>query len=217
MNQELWARVDDYITDVLVPSDAALDGALQRAAAAGLPAINVAPNQGKLLQLLAQIQGAKRILEVGTLGGYSTIWLARALPEDGQLVTLEIDPHHAEVARESIVAAGLADRVDVRVGPALDTLADLEGPFDFSFIDADKEHNADYFMEALRLSQPGSVIVVDNVIRAGAVLDGSGDDPAVQGTRRLNELMAAELRVSVTEVQTVGSKGHDGFALALVR
>lgn len=216
MNQELWTEVDDYITDTLALSDPALEGALTRTTAAGLPAINVAPNQGKLLQLLAQIQGATRILEVGTLGGYSTIWLARALPEGGSLVSLELDPRHAEVARESIAEAGLADKVEVRLGAALDTLAELEGPFDFTFIDADKEHNADYFQAALRLSKPGSVIVVDNVIRRGTVLDADASDLAVQGTRRLNVAMAAEPRVSVTEVQTVGSKGHDGFALALV-
>lgn len=227
MSQELWSTVDAYISEVLVGPDEALEGALRRSSEAGLPAINVAPNQGKLLQrpaatsraggeLLARVQGATRILEVGTLGGYSTIWLARALPPDGRLVTIELEPHHAEVARTNLAEAGLLDRVDVRVGPAAEILADLEGPFDFVFIDADKPSNPEYFQHAVRLSRPGTVVVVDNVVRGGSVADADSDDPAVVGTRRLNALMAAEPRVTATEVQTVGSKGHDGFALAVV-
>jgi len=220
MSREQWAAVDHYICDLLVGPDPALDAALQDSAAAQLPPINVAPNQGKLLHLLVRIHGARSILEVGTLGGYSTIWLARALPAGGRLVTLELEPKHAEVARANLARAGLSEVVEVRVGRAVDSLAalDAEGaaPFDFVFIDADKPSNPDYFTWALKLTHPGSVIVVDNVIRNGAVADASSDDPAIVGTRKLNELMAAEPRVSVTEVQTVGTKGYDGFALALV-
>jgi len=220
VSAELWSDVDRYICDLLVGSDAVLDAALEASREAGLPPINVAPNQGKLLHLLARLQGARSILEVGTLGGYSTIWLGRALPAGGRLVTLELEPRHAEVARASIERAGLADVVTIRVGRAVDSLEALEaegaGPFDLVFIDADKPSNPDYFRWALRLTRPGSVIVVDNVIRNGAVVDPDSTDPAIQGTRRLNELMSSERRVSVTEVQTVGSKGYDGFALALV-
>ncbi|WP_437665550.1 O-methyltransferase [Sorangium sp. So ce1182] len=220
MSQERWSAVDRYITDMLVPSDAALDAALGASAAADLPPINVAPNQGKLLHLLARIQGARSILEIGTLGGYSTIWLARALPAGGRLVTLELDPKHAEVARANIARAGLADVVELRLGRALDTLpalaAEGRGPFDFIFIDADKPSNPDYFAWALKLSRRGSVIVVDNVVRKGAVADPESADPNVQGVHRLNKLLAAEPRVSATAVQTVGSKGYDGFAIALV-
>jgi predicted O-methyltransferase YrrM len=220
MSAELWAEVDRYIVDTLVGSDAVLDAALEASREAGLPPINVAPNQGKLLNLLARVLGARSILEVGTLGGYSTIWLGRALPPGGRLVTLELEPRHAEVARASIERAGLADVVTVRVGRALDSLEALEaegaGPFDLVFVDADKPSNPDYFRWALRLTRPGSVIVVDNVVRNGAVVDADSSDPAIRGTRELNELMASERRVSATEVQTVGSKGYDGFALALV-
>ena len=220
MSAELWAEVDHYISEILVGSDAVLDAALEASRAAGLPPINLAPNQAKLLNLLARIQGARSILEVGTLGGYSTIWLARALPPGGRVVTLEIDARHAEVARANIGQAGLADEVSIRVGRAIDTLEALEaegaGPFDFVFIDADKPSNPDYFRWALRLTRPGSLIVVDNVIRNGAVIDAESSDPAIRGTRELNEVMASERRVSATEVQTVGSKGYDGFALALV-
>ena len=216
----LWATVDRYIAEQLVPADAALDAALEASTAAGLPAIAVAPNQGKLLYLLARLRGARRILELGTLGGYSTIWLARALPEDGRLVTLEADPRHAEVARENIARAGLDTRVAVRVGRALDTLPVLAeegaGPFDFTFIDADKPAMPDYFTWALRLSRPGSLIVCDNVVRDGALADASSTDASVQGVRRLHEMIAAEPRVSATTIQTVGSKGYDGFTLALV-
>ncbi|WP_437960201.1 O-methyltransferase [Sorangium sp. So ce119] len=220
MAQEQWSAVDRYITDLLVPADAALDGALEASAAADLPAINVAPNQGKLLHLLARIQGARAILEIGTLGGYSTIWLARALPADGRLITLESNPKHAEVARANLERAGLADAVELRLGRALDTLpalaAEGRGPFDFIFIDADKPSNPDYFAWALKLSRRGSVIVVDNVVRRGAVVDPESADPNVQGARRLAELLAVEPRVSATAIQTVGSKGYDGFAIALV-
>ena len=220
MDQERWSEVDRYIAGLFVGEDPALDEALADSRAAGLPPINVAPNQGKLLHLLARLRGARRILEVGTLGGYSTIWLARALPPGGSLDTLEIDPRHAEVAERNLARAGLADLVTVHVGRAVDTLARLAaegaGPFDLVFVDADKQSNAEYFDFAVRLSRPGSLVVVDNVVRQGAVVDPATDDPAVAGTRRLNEAMAADRRVSVTEIQTVGSKGYDGFALALV-
>jgi predicted O-methyltransferase YrrM len=220
MTQEQWTAVDSYLRDLLVPPDPALDSALQASAAAGLPAIHVSPNQGKLLHLLARLQGARTILEVGTLGGYSTIWLARALPAGGSLVTLEVDPNHAEVARANLARAGLAGVVDLRLGPALDTLPRLaaEGrrPFDLIFIDADKPGYPDYFAWALRLSRTGSLIVADNVVRKGAVADPASEAPAVRGVRRFLELLAAEPRVSATVIQTVGSKGYDGFALALV-
>ncbi|MGH7642914.1 MAG: O-methyltransferase [Candidatus Dormibacteria bacterium] len=220
MDTELWIAVDKYISDLLISPDPALDQALSDSLKAGLPAISVAPNQGKFLHLLARIQGANRILEVGTLGGYSTIWLARALPPQGRLTTLELEPKHADVARVNLQRAGLAEQVEIRVGPAAGSLAELveegAGPFDLVFIDADKSNNSVYFEWALRLTRPGSLIVVDNVVRSGAILDAHDPDPAVQGTRRLTELMAAEQRVTATEVQTVGSKGYDGFALALV-
>jgi predicted O-methyltransferase YrrM len=220
MSQEQWTAVDRYITDLLVPPDAALEAALAASTAAGLPPINVAPNQGKLLHLLARSHGARRILEIGTLGGYSTIWLARALPPGGRLLTLESDPKHAEVARANLARAGLAGTVEVRLGRAIDALpriaAEPGGPFDLIFIDADKPSTADYFAWALKLSRPGTVIIVDNVVRKGAVADPASTDETVQGIRRFNTALAAEKRVSATELQTVGSKGHDGFALALV-
>lgn len=220
MTKERWAEVDRYFADLLVPPDSALDAALEASDAAGLPRHNVSPNQGKFLSLLAQIQGARTILEIGTLGGYSTIWLARALPADGRLITLEADPKHAEVARANIARAGLADVVELQLGVALDTLPKLadEGydPFDLIFIDADKPSNPDYFAWALTLSRRGSLIIIDNVVRNGAVLDAASDDPNVRGVRRFNELLAAEPRVSATAIQTVGSKGYDGFAIALV-
>jgi predicted O-methyltransferase YrrM len=220
MTQQQWTAVDRYITDLLVPPDLALEEALQSSAAAGLPPYNVSPNQGKLLLLLALLQGARTILEIGTLGGYSTIWLARALPADGRLVTLEADPKHAEVARANIAHAGQTAFVDLRLGRALDTLPQLAaegcGPFDLIFIDADKPSNPDYFTWALKLSRRGSLIIVDNVVRNGAVIDATSTDSSVQGVRRLNELLAAEPRVSATALQTVGSKGYDGFAIALV-
>jgi predicted O-methyltransferase YrrM len=219
VTEEQWTAVDRYITDQLVPSDAALDAALAASAANGLPPINVAPNQGKLLQVLARAVGARRILEVGTLGGYSTIFLARALAPGGKLVTLEYEPKHADVARANIERAGLSHLVDIRLGKAIETLprlaAEGAGPFDFVFIDADKPGNEDYFAWAVKLTRVGGLIIVDNVVRKGAVLDAAGDANA-QGARRLFEAMANEPRVSSTAVQTVGSKGYDGFAIAVV-
>ena len=220
MTQEQWTEVDRYFIDLLLPPDPALDAALQTSAAAGLPPHNVSPNQGKLLLLLAQIQGARTILEIGTLGGYSTIWLARALPRDGRLITLEANPKHAEVARTNIAHAGLSDLVDLRLGLALSTLPQIatEGnsPFDLIFIDADKPNNPDYLIWALKLSRRGSLIIADNVVRNGAVVDATSSDPNVQGVRRFNELLASEPRLSATAIQTVGSKGYDGFAIAIV-
>ncbi|MGC2160943.1 MAG: O-methyltransferase [Silvibacterium sp.] len=218
--QKTWTAVDDYINRMLVPSDPVLDAALQASAAAGLPEIAVTPSQGKLLHLLALSQSARNILEIGTLGAYSTIWLARALPAEGRLITLEFSPKHAEVALANIARAGLSDKVELRQGPALETLPELaaEGiePFDLIFIDADKQNNAGYFEWALKLSHPGSLIFVDNVIRDGAVADPATTDPMVQGVQRLNDMLARETRVIATTVQTVGSKGYDGFTLALV-
>jgi len=220
MNENQWTAVDEYITGLFLQPDPALDAALDASVAAGLPAINVSPNQGKLLQLLARMLRARTILEVGTLGGYSTIWLARALPADGRLVTLESDPKHAEIARANIARAGLSGIVDLRVGLAIETLPKLAnegiGPFDLIFIDADKVSTADYFAWALRLSRRGSLIIVDNVVRKGAVVDAASEDAKVQGIRRFNDVLAAEPRVSATVIQTVGVKGYDGFALALV-
>lgn len=220
MTQELWTEVDRYITDLLVPSDPVLDAVLQASDAAGFQPHNVSPSQGKLLMLLALIHQARNILEIGTLGGYSTIWLARALPADGRLITLESNPQHAEVARENIKRAGLAHLVDVRAGRAIDTLPQLatEGynPFDLIFIDADKPSNPEYLAWSLKLSRRGSLIIADNVVRNGTVIEANSDDPNVQGVRRFNELLAAESRVSATAIQTVGSKGYDGFAIAVV-
>ncbi len=221
MTQETWNAVDDYLNDTLVLPDAVLEAALQASLAAGLPNINVSPAQGKFLHLLARVQGARNILEIGTLGGYSAIWLARALPPGGgRLVTLEVDAKHAEVARANLARAGLANVTQVRLGRAIDTLPELEhesaGPFDLVFIDADKPSNPEYFAWALKLSRRGTVIVVDNVVRGGAVADAASSDAAVLGVRRLNQMMAAEPRISATAIQTVGSKGYDGFALALV-
>jgi len=220
MPQDQWTAVDRYLVSALLPPDPVLDEALRANAAAGLPAIDVAPNQGKMLHLVAQIQGARSILEIGTLGGYSTIWLARALPPGGRVITLEADAKHAEVARANLARAGVSGLVEIRVGKALETLPLLEkegrGPFDLFFIDADKESNADYVAWAIRLARPGSVIVVDNVVRSGNVLDASSEDPRIHGTRRLFELLAREPRLSATAIQTVGSKGHDGFVLARV-
>ncbi|MGE5658497.1 MAG: O-methyltransferase [Actinomycetota bacterium] len=215
-----WTAVDDYITDLLIPSDSALDATIQSTIDANLPKINVAPNQGKLLHILAQIQGARRILELGTLAGYSTIWLARSLPADGKLITLEANPKHAEVARENIDRAGLSEIVEIRVGAALDTLPQLanegQAPFDLVFIDADKANIPDYFQWALKLTRRGSVIIVDNVIRKGAVIEVDSTDENVQGVRKFNTLLATESRVKATTIQTVGSKGYDGLAIALV-
>lgn len=221
MSREAWSAFDAYLDETLVRPDLVLEEALRASEAAGLPAISVSPAQGKFLNLLARSVGARAILEIGTLGGYSAIWLARALPQDGaRLVTLELEEKHAALARANLARAGLAAVAQVRVGRALDTLPQLEregaGPFDFVFIDADKPSIPEYFDWALRLARRGTVIVVDNVVRGGAVADAASTDAAVLGVRRLNERMAAEPRVSATVLQTVGSKGHDGFALALV-
>jgi predicted O-methyltransferase YrrM len=220
MTQELWTTVDHYIADQLAPADAALKTALERSAAAGLPPINVSPNQGKLLHIFARLVGARAILEIGTLGGYSSIWLARALAPGGRLITLEADARHAELARTNIAGAGLAGVVDVRVGNALDTLPKLaaEGaaPFDLAFIDADKANTPSYFTWALKLARVGALIIVDNVVRKGAVADATTTDADVQGMRRFYEMAAAESRVTATAIQTVGSKGYDGFSVALV-
>jgi predicted O-methyltransferase YrrM len=220
VSQELWTAVDRYFGDLLVPADAALEAALEASTAAGLPAIQVTPSQGKLLHLLARLVGAREILEIGTLGGYSTIWLARALPAGGRVVTLEAEPKHAEVARANLARAGVADVVDLRLGRALDTLPQLAAerrtPFDLVFIDADKPSIPEYFDWALRLARPGTAIVVDNVVRDGKVADADSDDDSVRGVRRFAEQLAREPRVSATVVQTVGAKGYDGFALAVV-
>ncbi len=220
MMQEQWSAVDEYVAGLLAPHDSALDAALSASEAAGLPAIQVSPPQGKLLNLLARSVGAKAILEFGTLAGYSTIWLGRALPEGGRLITLEADPRYAEVARKNIARAGLGDVVDLRVGPALDILPELHaegtGPFDLTFIDADKENSPAYFSWALEHSRSGSLIVADNVVREGTLAEADSDDPKVQAQRRLHEMIAAEPRVSATTIQTVGGKGYDGFTLALV-
>lgn len=220
MSQERWSAVDHYISDLLIGMDSALDAALEASAAAGLPAISVSPPQGKLLQLLALSHGARTILEIGTLGGYSTIWLARALPAGGRLVTLEYEPRHAEVARANFAKAGVADQIELRVGAALETLprlaAENRGPFDFIFIDADKENYPAYWEWALKLSRPGTLIIADNVVRKGEVVDPDCPDARVQAVRRLHELIAAERRVSATTIQTVGGKGYDGFTLAVV-
>jgi len=221
MTDEVWTTVERYITDTLVRPDAALDAALAASDAAGLPAINVSPNQGKLLQMLALMLGAKRILEIGTLGGYSTIWMARALPPGGRLVTLETDRKHADLARRNIDAAGVGALVDIELGPALDTLPKLAArsrePFDLIFIDADKTSTVPYFEWALKLSRAGSLIVVDNVVRKGAVTDPQSSDKDVQGMRRFYDRLVNEPRVTATAIQTVGTKGYDGFAIALVK
>lgn len=220
MPEEQWTAVDKYINDCLALSDPALDAALAANVAADLPLIDVSPSQGKFLQLLAQLQGARRILEIGTLGGYSTICLARALPEGGRLVTLEVNAKHAEVARANIARAGFAEVVEIRVGPALETLARMQEeaaePFDMIFIDADKPNTPAYLGWALKLSRRGSLIVCDNVVRDGAVADADSTDPGAQGARPLFEMLGAEPRLSATVLQTVGSKGYDGFAMALV-
>jgi len=220
MAEDLWCAVDDYIAQTLVKTDGVLDTALAKSQAAGLPAINVSPSHGRLLHILARLVNARTILEIGTLGGYSTIWMARALPPGGRLISLESDPKHVEVARANITRAGLDHAVDIRLGVALETLttiaAEKIGPFDFIFVDADKVSTPEYFKWALKLSRVGSLIVVDNVVRKGEVANARTNDPAVQGMRRFIELAAAEPRVTATALQTVGCKGYDGISLALV-
>ncbi len=220
MSEPTWESVDAYLVERLSATDDVLDAVLAASDAAGLPAIAVSTLQGKFLHLLTRAVRASSVLEVGTLGGYSTVWFARALPPGGRVVTLELDPHHAQVARANAAAAGVADLVEVRVGPALESLAQLAadkaGPFDVVFVDADKENNAEYVRLALELSRPGTVVVVDNVVRGGEVIDAGSPDPRIQGTRALFDYLAAEPRLDSTALQTVGAKGHDGFALALV-
>ncbi|WP_026003194.1 O-methyltransferase [Rhodococcus sp. R1101] len=213
-----WSATDNYLTDVLIGDDPALSSALDANAAAGLPPIDVSAPQGKFLHLLARMRGARRVLEIGTLGGYSTIWLAGAVGASGRVITLEYEPKHAEVARANLDRAGVGDRVEIRVGPALDSLPGLvgEGPFDLVFVDADKENNSNYVRAALRLSRPGTVIVVDNVVRAGGITDPDSDDERVRASREVLELLAREPRLDATALQTVGTKGWDGFALAVV-
>jgi predicted O-methyltransferase YrrM len=220
MTEALWTAVDHYIDGMLVPADAALDAAIEASNAAGLPPISVTPSQGKLLHILARTLGARNILEIGTLGGYSTIWLARALPKGGRLITIESDPRHAKIASANILHAGVESLVDLRVGLALEILPQIAagggGAFDLTFIDADKQNIPAYFAFALKLSRRGSLIIVDNVVRDGRVIDAASSDPDILGIRRFNEMLAAEPRVSATAIQTVGAKGHDGFAIALV-
>jgi predicted O-methyltransferase YrrM len=220
MNQEQWNAVDQYISDVLVGHDDALEAALADTATSGLPAINVAPNQGKMLMLFALMVGAKNILEIGTLAGYSAIWMARGIAPGGRLVTLEADAKHADVARANIARAGLSDRVEVKLGKAIETLpalhAEKAGPYDLVFIDADKASIPDYFRWSLKMARRGSLIVVDNVVRGGAVVEADSRDASVNGVRAFNDLVAAEPRVTATAIQTVGIKGYDGFAMALV-
>lgn len=218
MDRSTWTEVDGLVEELLLPDDAVLEAALEDAEAAGLPSIQVSAAQGAFLFVLARATGARRVLEIGTLGGFSTIWLARALPPDGHLITLELVPAHAEVARSNLERAGVADLVEIRVGPALDTLPTLrdEAPFDLVFIDADKPAYPKYLEWAIELSRPGTLIVTDNVVRGGAVLDGSSDEANVAGTRRFLERLGADLRVAATVLQTVGRKGYDGFALGVV-
>ena len=220
MSKEVWASVDEYVSGLLIPPDAALDGALERSKAAGLPEIQVSGAAGKFLYLLARLQRAERILEIGTLGGYSTIWLARALPANGRLITLEFEPKHAEVASGNLAAAGLDKIVEIRVGKAADALQQLARektqPFDLIFIDADKPGYPEYLRLVLPLSRPGTLLIADNVVRDGAVADPESAKPDVQGIRHFNEMLAQEPRVSATIIQTVGNKGYDGFALAIV-
>lgn len=220
MSQNQWTAVDRYITDLFIPHDPALEAIVRSSAAAGLPPIHVSPPQGKFLMMLALLRGARRILEIGTLGGYSTVWLARALPRGGRLVTLEIDPEHAEVARANLARAGVEKVVEVRLGPAEKTLPRMhaagEGPFDLIFIDADKESYPEYLDWAVKLSRPGTLIVADNVVRNGRVVDKNSADPDVKGVRKFNDALSLNPQVVAVELQTVGSKGYDGFAMALV-
>jgi predicted O-methyltransferase YrrM len=218
MSQEIYSAVDQFVSETVVEEDAALRGAVEAAEAAGLPPIQVSPPQGKLLQLLVRLVGAKRILEFGTLGGYSAILMARALPDDGRLITLEAKPEYAEVARRSIERAGVGERVEVQVGPALEALPSLEGegPFDFVFIDADKINTPNYFAWALDHVRPGGLIIADNVVRDGTLADATAADEATRAQRQLHEMLAGEERVEATTIQTVGVKGYDGFLIALV-
>jgi predicted O-methyltransferase YrrM len=220
LTQDIWTSVDSYIVDMLLPADDVLDAAVRAADEAGLPSIQVSPPQGKFLHLLAKVQRARRILEIGTLGGYSTIWLARALPADGTLITMEIDRRHAEVAKSNVERAGLSAKVSVLNGDAHDLLASLEKEtgeaFDMTFIDADKASIPFYFESAMRMSRSGSLILIDNVVREGAVIDAASEDASVRGVRELNEMIARDARVSATVLQTVGVKGYDGLAIALV-
>jgi predicted O-methyltransferase YrrM len=220
MSDAPWMEVDGYITELLVRPDSALNAAMEASVAADLPAIAVTPPQGKLLQILARGQGARNVLEIGTLGGYSTIWLARGLAPGGRITTLEINPRHAEIATANVARAGFADVVQLRLGPALETLARIAeeggGPFDLIFIDADKASTPEYFDRAVKLSRPGTLILVDNVVRNGGLADGASDDASIRGVRRLHEQVSADSRVSATTVQTVGSKGYDGFLIAVV-
>jgi predicted O-methyltransferase YrrM len=225
MNQDLWTSVENYLVSTLIHPDEAVNEAVVANASAGLPAIDVAPNEGKLLHLIARIQGATRILEVGTLGGYSTIWLARALPPTGRLITLELDPTHAAVAAKNIQRAGLSSLVDIKVGPAAESLATLHAdllakkiePFDLIFLDADKPNNPVYLEWAIKLSRPGTIIIGDNVIRDGEILDPKSTNPSVSGTRTFLEHLGSHPRLEATALQTVGSKGYDGFAIAIVK
>ena len=220
MSQELWTAVDDYINSIVMSPDAALEAASAAAAAAQLPPISVTPAHGKLLHLMARVQGARQILEIGTLAGYSTIWLARAVPPGGRVITLEAKAMHADIARANIERAGLTERVDIRLGAALETLprlaAEKQGPFDFTFIDADRTNLTEYFDWAVKLSRSGSVIIVDNVVRKGGVIDASSEDANIKGVRRFAERLQSDSRVTATMVQTVSAKGYDGFAMALV-
>ncbi len=217
--QKVWTEVDRYF-DRLISPDTALDAAVAANRKADLPAIDVTPLQGKFLELLVRLAGARRVLEIGTLGGYSTLWLARALPQDGKVITLELEPRHADIARTNLHNGGVLDRVDIRVGPAAESLQALvasgAAPFDFIFIDADKAGYPDYLDWSLKLSRPGTLIVADNVVRDGKVTEPDNPDPNIQGVRRFTDLIAAEPRLSTTVIQTVGSKGYDGFALAIV-
>ncbi len=219
-NEQKWNEIDQFLAQALIPSDPALEAALEASAAAGLPAIQVSACQGRFLQLLAEVQGSRRILEIGTLGGYSTIWLARSLPAEGSLITLEIDPHHAEVARSNVKRAGLSSVVELRVGPALESLEKLAaegaGPFDFIFIDADKSSTPDYLLWARKLSRIGTLIIIDNVIRKGALIDPQTTDPAVLGMKKAIQILKDLPGLAATAIQTVGSKGYDGFAIARV-
>jgi predicted O-methyltransferase YrrM len=221
MAQERWTQVDDYLAGALIPSDPVLDAAVRAGVDAGMPQIQVSPTQGRFLYLLVRVLGARKILELGTLAGFSTIWMARALPRGGQLITLEVDPNHAEVARSNFRLARLDSMIEVRVGAALESLPGLAaegaGPFDLVFIDADKENIPDYVAWALRMSHPGTVMIVDNIVRQGAVIDTSSSDAKILGVRRMFELVASDPRLEATAIQTVGVKGYDGFAMIRVR